>query len=347
MSSAIISKKADLAFIILPSFLVISFVILANMFGLNPTGVNPIWWLLVVVFIDVSHVWSTLFRTYFHKMAYKEFEKELVLIPIIVWTIGSVIHSYDGRWFWCLMAYMALFHFVKQQIGILKLYLRREKSEKRKAFDVFCLYLFILAPIIHWHLNTKKFNWFVAGDFFSFQIPYLENITWFLYGIFLLAFIISEIIHRKTFNGFKFMHIIGTLLIWLLGIVIYDDDWSFTLTNIVHHGIPYMALIWFSTYNKDYQGKIKLVTRIFRSSQAIALIFFILFLGSLGFLEEFLWDGFVWHDHDSVFFGLDLPEVTDQTLAWLVPLLSVPQITHYVLDGIIWKRDRKVQDFPY
>jgi len=42
----------------------------------------------------------------------------------------------------------------------------------------------------------------------------------------------------------------------------------------------------------------------------------------------------VWHDHPWLFPAADPP-------AWLaaaaVPLLATPQVTHYLLDGFIWK----------
>src|SRR4051794_23844381 len=67
-----------------------------------------------------------------------------------------------------------------------------------------------------------------------------------------------------------------------------------------------------------------------------------LFLGSLiglAFFEEGLWDGLIWKEHFQVFkpFFL-LPKIEDSaTLTWLVPLLILPQLTHYLLDGFIWR----------
>ena len=57
---------------------------------------------------------------------------------------------------------------------------------------------------------------------------------------------------------------------------------------------------------------------------------------AIAFMEELLWDNLLWHEHLSVFgnWGLDL---TDGLLVLIVPLLSLPQTTHYVLDGFIWK----------
>jgi hypothetical protein len=59
----------------------------------------------------------------------------------------------------------------------------------------------------------------------------------------------------------------------------------------------------------------------------------------IGFLEEGLWAGLVWREHLNFFFPFaDLPAIIQKdTLSLLVPLLTLPQATHYVLDGFIWK----------
>src|SRR5262249_50232049 len=66
-------------------------------------------------------------------------------------------------------------------------------------------------------------------------------------------------------------------------------------------------------------------------------------LALLAYLEEGLWDGFIWREHLSVFPIFNkLPALTDHTtLTWLVPILALPQSTHYLLDGFIWRLREK------
>jgi hypothetical protein len=47
----------------------------------------------------------------------------------------------------------------------------------------------------------------------------------------------------------------------------------------------------------------------------------------------------VWRDHGMFYAWLNwVPRVEEKALlAVLVPLLALPQATHYVLDGFIWK----------
>ncbi len=68
-----------------------------------------------------------------------------------------------------------------------------------------------------------------------------------------------------------------------------------------------------------------------------------LFIGVIlcfALLEEFLWETLVWNEH----FSLDLT-VPETVLQFLIPLLVVPQLTHYLLDGFIWKKPKKLANF--
>jgi hypothetical protein len=49
------------------------------------------------------------------------------------------------------------------------------------------------------------------------------------------------------------------------------------------------------------------------------------------------WDRLVWHDRDWLF-GASSGQLGPIVLAFVVPLLALPQATHYVLDGMLWRR---------
>lgn len=70
----------------------------------------------------------------------------------------------------------------------------------------------------------------------------------------------------------------------------------------------------------------------------------VMFLGTiwlLAYIEELLWDQTTWHERAWLFGS---PRSAGNWEFLLVPLLAVPQLTHYVLDGLIWKR-KKNPDF--
>jgi hypothetical protein len=140
----------------------------------------------------------------------------------------------------------------------------------------------------------------------------------------------------------------GTALSWWVGIVALNSDLAFTMTNVVSHGVPYMALIWLY-HNKASRANANVSSAQTRASKSLGrfsknflLSFapaFLLFLVLLAYFEEGFWDGLIWREHLTFFTPFaSLPAITDATtLSILVPLLSLPQSTHYVLDGFIWR----------
>ena len=54
-----------------------------------------------------------------------------------------------------------------------------------------------------------------------------------------------------------------------------------------------------------------------------------LHLFSIAFSEEFFWEILVWKEHVSF---LDF-EISSFLMMIIVPLLAMPQLTHYLLDG--------------
>lgn len=67
------------------------------------------------------------------------------------------------------------------------------------------------------------------------------------------------------------------------------------------------------------------------------------FLGgliALAWSEEWLWDRLVWHER-PLFFGEGGEGLSAEVLALVVPLLALPQATHYVLDAFIWRAGRE------
>ena len=57
------------------------------------------------------------------------------------------------------------------------------------------------------------------------------------------------------------------------------------------------------------------------------------------FIEEGFWDSFIWREHAQYFSSYYfLPAATSPWgVALALSLLILPQVTHYLLDGFIWK----------
>jgi hypothetical protein len=342
------SAWADGVFILLPPFFALLLVVLFPAQFQSSAGVPVIYWLILIVFVDVAHVYSTLYRTYFNPGKYKQ-GSLLLVIPLACYVVGVILYSFDALLFWRILAYLAVFHFIRQQYGFMRLYSRKEQSSLiNKRIDTIAIYAATLYPIFYWHVDgNRQFNWFITNDFITVASP-----AWFLpAGLFVYLIIIALYVIKESIYYFKSRHfnaprnllIAGTFLSWYFGIVYFNGDLAFTTLNVISHGIPYMGLIWIAEKRQHHQtGKrpSRILNILF---SRYGLLYFVIILIALAYLEEGLWDGFVWREHASIF-GLfnPLPKIESAVmLSLLVPLLALPQSTHYVLDGFIWKIRKK------
>lgn len=342
------SCKVDSVFVLMPAFVsVIMAVFLKNASFLQTHG--SWFWLFCVVGIDAAHVYATLFRTYWDKSDFRKHETILLVIPLLCLGGGIMLYSWGSLVFWRVLAYIAVFHFIRQQYGFYRLYKRFETETLFEYYLGKCtLYMATLYPILDWHLGSRQnISWFVAGDFFFFDLPtlrvFLKLLYWMTMVVWLWMQIISFIKMRKI-NIPGCMIVIGTALSWYVGIVLYDNDVVFTLTNVMTHGIPYVALVWIFNCQKARQDQVQTVSvfsrwKIFFTRSGVVLFVAILF--GLAFIEEGFWDVFIWREHGIFYSSLSalFDEAGEKMRLWLVPLLSLPQTAHYFIDGFIWKKE--------
>lgn len=338
----IFGKQRDLAFLFIPVWAcwLIAFLLPQNLL----TAELPLWyWVIIVLLIDVTHVWSTLFRTYLDKQERNNHYLILILAPIVALCALLLLAFGFRDWFWRILAYFALYHFIKQQVGFFALYSAKWKVKLPTAkirFDKVVLYISMLYPIIFWHFNHRNFNWFVQNDFFEFNnsiTAYWPAING-LYFLLLISWLASEISFVKkkgvSINYGRILWLTTTAFNWYLGIVYFNSDMVFTLTNVVAHGIPYLALV---VLYQNHKTKTTQKRKWFWLAP-------IIIIGStaLAYLEEYGWDVFLNHEKTPLFPNpLGGFELSDSMQAIALAMLSLPQVTHYILDGFIWKNNAK------
>ncbi|MBL7558134.1 MAG: hypothetical protein JNM24_20055 [Bdellovibrionaceae bacterium] len=337
------NKTFDSALIIGPHFYAV-FAAIAMYPWIKDIHIMPIWvWFILVLCVDVAHVYSTLFRVYLDKNESRHFSTHVWLIPLVVWFLGVLLYSLSSVLFWRCLAYLAVFHFIRQQYGFFRIYSGKHNGMSlfTKIFNQYAIYYVTVIPVLIWHFSgPKEFNWFVDRDFIYYQSETLVRLLTHVLAILVVGYVVTEArlaCQQATFNWAKNGIYLGTLLIWYLGIVYFNNDIIFTITNVIAHGVPYLGLIW--VYKRRNQQNYQI--SFFRRNS------FLIFIGSLillAYVEEFLWASLVWKEHLSIFF-LNRGQVFDTSpllLSYIVPLLAVPQGTHYILDAFIWKiRDSK------
>ena len=333
------SAAIDTAFVLAPAVVATVFALAITGSGHAEAGVSLWSWAVLVIGIDVAHVYSTVFRTYLDPIERHALSGWLVATPLAAWVGGVLLYCWSASAFWSVLAYTAVFHFVRQQYGFLMLYGRteRELPSWSRRLDVLTIYGATLFPLLYWHTHLPRpFVWFTDGDFFSLP-AWLWSVAWPCYAALALAYCSKElflIARLRSINLPRNALVLGTAASWYVGIVVASGDLVFTLTNVVAHGIPYVALTCIFARRRDQrrnEGHSLFVPRLLPIALGL--------LVALAFVEEGLWDGLVWREHLALFPGFQfLPHVqTSTVLSLLVPLLCVPQVTHYVIDGVIWR----------
>lgn len=307
-----------------------------------PDHALPPWaFLVLVVGVDVSHVWSTLYRTYFDPA---ELRKRPLLysgVPLACFGAGVALHAVSSGVFWTVLAYVALFHFVRQQAGWVAIYRARSALKTRldRVLDDAAIYASTLYPVLVWHTRLPRpFWWFVEGDFVPLPIGWAIPWARILYVAVLASYAVRAFMRVRATGQMelgKHAVVATTAATWYVGIVVANSDFEFTAANVIVHGVPYVVLLYVYAREKSRDAKDTFVGRIVgRGALAFVGVLFL-----IAFVEEGLWDRLVWHDHAVLFGGADDGgSLSSRALMWIVPLLAVPQATHYVLDAVLWRR---------
>ena len=86
----------------------------------DAVGLSAVGWLLLVVFIDVGHVWATGLRLWTDRSP--GHLRRALLLPLAVAIALISVQLVVPHWYWRGMALLAVFHFLRQQVGIAMVY---------------------------------------------------------------------------------------------------------------------------------------------------------------------------------------------------------------------------------
>jgi len=338
--STLVSPGFDLAWFVLPGVLAATIGIAVGMLAPAPAHESLSLWIVGVLLVDVAHVYASLYRTYLDPDARRLHRKRLIWAPLLCAWFGFLLHLESGRLFWGVLAYVAIFHFIKQHLGFALLYVRAgAESTFDRRLVVWTVWAGTALPVVYWHANLPtEFAWFVPGDLWEGLAPWVGELA-----VWLQLPIAGAFAGRRAWlaahgraNWMVAALALLPMLNWNIGIVWFDDDRVFTITNVFFHGIPYLALVWVTGGRETVsRGLSRAPGR--RSTVPLVLTYYGS-LVALAFGEEGLWDRLVWHDHAQLF-GASAVALDPEGLgtALVVALLTVPQATHYLLDRWIWR----------
>lgn len=334
----LVSARWDVAVFGGSALLAFGLLVFGRLTGAVAGAVPPWAWIATVLCVDVAHVWATAYRVYLDPEEMRRRPALYLGIPVAAYVAGVLLYSGSAALFWRALAYVAVLHFVRQQYGWVALYRRRlgVRSTLDRVLDDAAIYSATLFPLVYWHAHLpREFEWFIAGDFIPGLPKEAADVLLPVHLAITAAYAARQLqllwTGRPVSPG-KNLIVATTWLSWYVGIVVLNSDYAFTVTNVFVHGIPYLAFVWMWGRARFAETRAT-VARAFRP-HAWPLYLAPLLLAA--WIEEWGWDRLVWHERASLFPGpafLPGPAL----LALLVPLLALPQATHYVLDAWVWR----------
>lgn len=337
----VLSPRGDLVAFGGPVLVAAAVAAVAAAAGRLDAEVPPLVFLLVVVGVDVAHVWATAFRVPLDGEARARAGGLLVAVPLGCLVVGVALHAAGPAVFWRALAYVAVFHFVRQPWGFMAYAARRagETSALDRRLDWAAVHVASLHPVVWWHTRLpRSFAWFVDGDFAPGLPPAAATVSGAVAATVLGAWVLRQaalFVRFRAVNRGKALVLGSTVLTWHGGIVLLDSDLVFTVSNVLAHGVPYVLLV--RRYGvARFAGRPGVLGRLFSPAGALG---FGALLVAVAWLEEALWDAAVWHQRAALF---PLPRLAldADVLDLVVPLLALPQATHYVLDAFVWRARR-------
>lgn len=344
-SAWIFSRNIDLATFTGTALCALALVCLAPYLGVVAPAESPTWtWIAGVLLVDVAHVWSTIFVTYWDPYERRRRSWLYSVTPLIAYLAACGLYQFGDQIFWRTIAYLAAFHFVRQQYGWMMLYRGRAGQRDRlgRWLDGALIYATMLYPLIVWHTTLPRNFWWMRERDFATGVPgVMASIALALYvglAIVYVARAVRELVAGATITWGKHLLVLTTAACWYLGIVGTNSDYAFTVTNIFIHGIPYMVLVFMYARRVTVPAVERGVTARLLAKRKYALLMFVTTLWAIAYAEELLWDHAAWHDHPGLFGASTEHGLLAQLAPWLVPLLVTPQLVHYLLDGFLWRR---------
>ena len=211
------------------------------------------------------------------------------------------------------------------------MHLARTRAREFDAFgarlDAAVVALAALEPLAFWHVHGRSYGWMIANDFVRLPpstLPFVRAAYAAAAGIFLVRE--ARAARQGDLHLGKLAVVLSTALGWPLAIEAWDSDFAFTAFNTTGHAAPYVYLVATRAAPRSLAG---------RAAQAApAMILFLAALVVCALAEEGLWEALVWGEH-----GFPEPPAWARDLAAaIVPLLVLPQLVHYALDAVIWRR---------
>jgi hypothetical protein len=275
---------------------------------------------IATTFIDSGHVYTTLWRTYFHPEERRS-SPIYFLTPLITLGLFSLWHFSQLPGLWLFVIYSTLFHHVRQFYGLSRWY--QSLNKRSDPISNYFLYTLCIVPIIAFHFRPE-----IPENFYN-AINDLRSPSLLMFKIFILlyAFILTSWIVYEIRIWKKGVHEMNRVLSIGFPGIVYGHCFLIGRTNaqvlfplLIIHGISYFSLL-----GEVLQKTQKKSFRNFGKGIFVVVVTALIFGPMEAWFEQTL-----------------LPDKEEGVLASLsIGLYFTPLFCHYVFDAFIWKRSHR------
>eukprot|EP01065_Artemidia_motanka_P021669 TRINITY_DN25907_c0_g1_i1.p1 TRINITY_DN25907_c0_g1~~TRINITY_DN25907_c0_g1_i1.p1 ORF type:complete len:372 (+),score=119.57 TRINITY_DN25907_c0_g1_i1:78-1193(+) len=339
----IISAKGDFVAHTLP---ILAGAVLAPLFWRYvPSDELPLWgYCIVVVFCDVGHVWTTIFRCYLDSIENRRRWVLYNLGPPLVFAATFVLHYFVSEAVcWTVIGYLAIFHFVRQQWGFLCLYRARAKDVEDARVDRVVHWAGVAGPVLLWHSDPSRgFDWFMREDSLPLRLPHSAQ-PFILAGwaAVLCGYCVRQLqlLRQGKCNAGKSLTMSYCWFTWAMGVLFPHKLIAVFFLNMFHAAPSYMITYYVCRNRWRDEKAPGLGERFIQWAVDPApgrWVWYLMFFVVIASVEEVLWEALVWRDYFPEAFNFDLNPLGR---SFCTALLVLPQTAHYFLDAFIWKLD--------
>lgn len=310
------SLRSDVAFLYAGAFLLALGMAFINLWEYSFVA------FAILILLDAGHAYATLLRTYFRKSELNR-SKFYFYGPVVV-IIVMFSWSYLGIPFlWRFLLYSTFYHHMKQNYGLFMWYSKLEGFKpSREKIDV---YLMAILPFILFHFRDIQYQALyhdselplVAG-FESISILIGLYSLYFFYNMFLMY---KKMLNKEVGTALALSYILPASLNYICFLV-FKHSYQVYMPLLAFHAISYLSMI---SLSMEKLNPVK--------GQAIkiwgTIIFIVVFFVSIEYTVT---------DYFDVF-SSPANLQGNMALSLVVAFTVLPNLMHFMIDGIIWKRE--------
>ena len=278
---------------------------------------------VVLLLLDSGHVYVSGWRTFRVAEDNPSFSRFLILLPLVfAASFAWLASGWPG--FWSFVIYFTVFHHIRQFYGVSRWY--QHRNHRQCVWSNRFIYALLILPIAAFHFRRNwNFQIYRPGDILRFPSQTAFKVVLAIWILCLAAWLTFEL--RLWIQGTRepnrFLSILAPAALHGLCFFLGRNAVEVLFPLFAVHGVSYLAITVHGVRAIDSKG--------WRKNVGVVSV---LVIGTAGLAG--LWDSFI---GDFDFAGAHTGATAVVVQALLSAVLIAPNLWHYIVDGMMWKRD--------